>query len=390
MVQTECSQLRHRLRAAEDYEIRYHILVKTSETEILRLRNLQDRAEETRRQEAVAAQLAHHQAIWQKQAEEIESSMREQAAKERAELEGAVARLRAEVEELNGKREEMELFGFKTKKLEQENEGLRTQLADTRKHYEKQREEEAAAIRNTLNSALRDKLTHERTHYESKISNLERQLIQLEIQNDHHTLRPLPDNHPLAALHQLHLQQTQQAQQESRRHQQLLGEKTEEVRRTLRERESEGEEWRREEGDLKKIIKYLEDELHEKQKQHQQEIYDLAKHINQTKEEERSQLKQQLQDTRQRLADCDAHWHAQLLQQVQIAEQMGRLDEKERTQLQQEKRNLQEKVKELLGRLEQNGIEREAGETELLIRSLREIEQREEQTGSYDNGITFL
>jgi len=49
--------LRGRLRTAEDFEIKYHILLKTSEAEMTKLKRDADKGEETRREEVLSVKL---------------------------------------------------------------------------------------------------------------------------------------------------------------------------------------------------------------------------------------------------------------------------------------------------------------------------------------------
>jgi len=73
--------------------------------------------------------------------------------------------LRFRYEAILNKKEEMDIFHFKLKKLEQENLALEDKLRDTRQVYQKERDEEVAGLKTQLSSNFREKLQGERQKY---------------------------------------------------------------------------------------------------------------------------------------------------------------------------------------------------------------------------------
>ena len=51
---------------------------------------------------------------------------------------------------------------------------------------------------------------------------------------------------------------------------------------------------------------------------------------------------------------------------------------------------MKEKIAELSKRLNEHEGDRASGETQQMINSLRDMEQREKHMGSYEDGITYL
>ena len=73
--------------------------------------------------------------------------------------------MRFRYEAILNKKEEMDIFHFKLKKLEQENLALEDKLRDTRQVYQKERDEEVAGLKTQLSSNFREKLQGERQKY---------------------------------------------------------------------------------------------------------------------------------------------------------------------------------------------------------------------------------
>jgi hypothetical protein len=69
---------------------------------------------------------------------------------------------------------------------------------------------------------------------------------------------------------------------------------------------------------------------------------------------------------------------------------LNRKLEEEKKRLIEEKNTHKRKISELSIKMREAEGEREMGDTQMLINSLRDMEGREEQMGSYENGITFL
>jgi len=63
----------------------------------------------------------------------------------------------------------MELFHFKIKKFEKENQSLCEQLEEMKEYYEKHKQEEITSIKTQITAIFREKLTAERKSYESRI-----------------------------------------------------------------------------------------------------------------------------------------------------------------------------------------------------------------------------
>jgi hypothetical protein len=83
----------------------------------------------------------------------------------------------------------MELYGFKMKKYEKENEGLLEQLERLKIRGEKQREEELDSLKAHLTITYRDKIFNQKKEYESKIEELEKRLIEAEVAKDNDELQ---------------------------------------------------------------------------------------------------------------------------------------------------------------------------------------------------------
>ncbi len=66
----------------------------------------------------------------------------------------------------------MELYGFKMKKYEQENQALRDQLQEVKRSSDKQREEELASLKNHLTASFREKMNNARNAYDIQLAEL--------------------------------------------------------------------------------------------------------------------------------------------------------------------------------------------------------------------------
>ncbi len=79
MLHEELANVRSRLRTAQDYEIRYELLMQSSNDEIQRLRSGQAKAEEARRDEFVAIKLRENNEKWRVEMLQLEENTKKAA-----------------------------------------------------------------------------------------------------------------------------------------------------------------------------------------------------------------------------------------------------------------------------------------------------------------------
>jgi spore coat polysaccharide biosynthesis protein SpsF (cytidylyltransferase family) len=82
MLHEELANVRSRLRTAQDYEIRYELLMQSSNDEIQRLRSGQAKAEEARREEYVAIKLRENNEKWRVEMLQLEENTKKAAQEE--------------------------------------------------------------------------------------------------------------------------------------------------------------------------------------------------------------------------------------------------------------------------------------------------------------------
>lgn len=79
LLQEELNRTRLRLRTAEDYEIKYRILIKNNEVDLQRAKIEAAKAEEERNRELLAVALRESDERWMKAKEALENELRKEA-----------------------------------------------------------------------------------------------------------------------------------------------------------------------------------------------------------------------------------------------------------------------------------------------------------------------
>ena len=79
LLQEELNRVRLRLRTAEDYEIKYRILIKNNEVDLQRAKIETARAEEEKNRELLAVALRESDERWMKVRETLENDLRKEA-----------------------------------------------------------------------------------------------------------------------------------------------------------------------------------------------------------------------------------------------------------------------------------------------------------------------
>lgn len=79
LLQEELNRVRLRLRTAEDYEIKYRILIKNNEVDLQRAKIEAARAEEEKNREQLAVALRESDERWIKARETLENDLRKEA-----------------------------------------------------------------------------------------------------------------------------------------------------------------------------------------------------------------------------------------------------------------------------------------------------------------------
>ena len=99
---------------------------------------------------------------------------------------------------------------------------------------------------------------------------------------------------------------------------------------------------------------------------------------------------EQIKELQSEIQNQKKWWTTKLLNHDRELEELTHKYEEEIKKLQDNKNELKEKLGQLNGRLKEYEGERSAGETQLLINSLKDMDQREKHMGSYEDGVTYL
>ena len=108
------------------------------------------------------------------------------------------------------------------------------------------------------------------------------------------------------------------------------------------------------------------------------------------RQKEADDLKKELDRINQEFEREREEWK-KIIEQAQDAGSLLKRDvEAEKQRFIEEKTRLKNKIAELKIRLKEKEEDRGNGETEILIKSLREMNNKEEHFSSYENAITFM
>lgn len=155
ILQDELNRVRIKLRTAEDFEIKYRILLKNNEVDLQRARIEAIKNEEARSREKIAEALKQNDEHWMKVKQDLEMQLQREAGEHLEKVSGQLQLANRKLKDISQKKEEMDLFSFKIRKYEKENAALEQQLADIKRACEREKNEQLTQLRNQLNAGFR-------------------------------------------------------------------------------------------------------------------------------------------------------------------------------------------------------------------------------------------
>lgn len=142
--------------------------------------------------------------------------------------------------------------------------------------------------------------------------------------------------------------------------------------------------------EMREHIKNVEDKLYQQEQQHQIELLHLKERMSRTRDEEVQGLQAELDKVKLVFIEEKKVLGVAMEEKDGDVAKLKAKFEAERERYKEEKERYLKKIADLKDRLRQFEGEREAGETELFLKSLREMEARDGGLTNYEDGVTFL
>lgn len=166
--QEELTNARLRLRTAEDFQIKYELLLQKSQQENDRLKN-EERELADKHHELLSLKISENDKQWNDRLEKAEEELGNQHKENYNRLKQEFDQFKLKHDKCGNKSEEWDLLNFKNRKLQRQNEILEQKIELLKRDSENNRSEEVNSMKENLMQKNKERLESERKLYRDQI-----------------------------------------------------------------------------------------------------------------------------------------------------------------------------------------------------------------------------